>query len=49
MWDNPVDYYMGITEQFKMLNSYYNNNNKIKVIKNELCYIKKSLLFDDGG
>ena len=29
MWDNPVDYYVGITEQFKILNSYYNNNNKM--------------------
>ena len=25
MWDNPVNYYVGITEQFKILLYYYNS------------------------
>ena len=49
MWDNPVNYYVGITKQFKIVKGYYNNKNKINLLKNELCYIKKRLLFDDGG
>ena len=28
---------------------YYNNNNKWSVKKNEECYKKVRLLFDDGG
>ena len=38
MRDNPVDYYVGITEQCETVNNYYNNNNKMKVIKSELYY-----------
>ena len=39
----------GITEQFKILNSYYIDNNKISLFENENCYVKIRLNFDDGG
>ena len=50
MWDSPVDYYVGITEQFEILESYYiNNNNVVSINKDENCYVIIRLIFDDGG
>ena len=45
----PLDYYAGITEQCEIVNSYYNNNNKMKIIKSEVCYKNIRLTYDDGG
>ena len=49
MWDNPINYYVGTTKQCELLDSYYKNNNKIKIIKNELCCNKIIRLIYDGG
>ena len=49
MGSNPVNHCNGIMEQFKKLNSYYVDNNIMSLIKDEKCYIKIRLLFDDGG
>ena len=49
MWNNPVNYYVGITEQFEVLENYYIEFNKLSVDKNDLCYKYIRLLFDDGG
>ena len=50
MWDNPVDDYVGCAEQVERLMNYdINNNNERSVIKDENCYIKVRLLYDDGG
>ena len=49
-WDNPVNYYAGFTEQFEILENYYiNNNSELSVSKDDNCYIKIRLIFDDGG
>ena len=50
MWDNPVDYYVGFTEIFEILEKYYIiNNNEMSVMKDDNCYMKIRLLYDDGG
>ena len=43
-------YDLTIVEQFEILENYHNNNNnKLRVEKNEECYKYIRLLFDDGG
>ena len=49
MWNNPVDYYMGFTEQLEILTGYYINNNDVRSVIKDNCYIKIRLLYDDGG
>ena len=49
-WDSLVDYYVGIKEQFEILKSYYiNKNNVMSIHKDENCYVKIRLIYDDGG
>ena len=36
--DNPVDYYVGFTEQFEILTGYYiSSNDIVRASKNEKC------------
>ena len=49
MWGNPVKHCYEVMEPFEKTNSYYNSNNKMHLIINELCRRKTRLLFDDGG
>ena len=49
MGDNPVNYYYGIMDGMNSNGYYINGNNKRNLNKNENCYIKIRLIFDDGG
>ena len=49
MCGNPVKHCYEVMEPFEKTNSYYNSNNKMSLIVNELCRRKTRLLFDDGG
>ena len=50
MWDSPVNYYVGFTEQAEILKDYFINNNNVRsAIKDDSCYVKVRLISDDGG
>ena len=44
---NPINY-NGIMNDIELM-GYYINNNELSVSKNDNCYIKIRLLYDDGG
>ena len=46
--NNPIDYY-GVTNDTELMGYYVNNNNVMRVSKNENCYVKVRLVYDDGG
>ena len=46
--NNVGKYYLDTMDKIDD-DGYYNNNNKMYLIKNELCIRKTRLLFDDGG
>ena len=45
---NPIDYY-GIMNNTDLMGHYIKNKNIMYVNKNENCYVKIRLNFDDGG
>ena len=45
---NPINY-KGIMNDIELMGYYNNNNNKLSVSKNEKCYKKVRLLYNDGG
>ena len=45
--NNPIDYY-GITNT-ELMGYYINNNNEMIVSKDENCYVKVRLIYNDGG
>ena len=47
MWNNLINYCCGITNKTRI--KVYYINNKINVIKNELCCNNIRLIYDDGG
>ena len=49
MGSNLVNYSCGIGDKPKVKSYYINNNNVMSVIKDENCYVKIGLIFDDGG
>ena len=41
---------MGFAEQVEILKNYYINNiNEMSVSKDDNCYVKVRLIYDDGG
>ena len=49
MESNLLNYSCGIGDKPKVKSYYINNNNVMSVIKDENCYVKIRLIFDDGG
>ena len=46
--NNPISY-QGIMKEIELMGYHINDNNKLRVSKNEKCYKKVRLLHDDGG